>query len=100
MFYAVINISDYSLSYSKLCVLSMGLKFTPNPLFVDRLNLKESLRRFDRNLRLMENLADSNSPVDSEAMKFRKKIIWTPPPNRDKALDVSFRCRFGTDECS
>ena len=51
-FYTVINLSDYSLSYSDLRVLSLGLKFTPNPPHVDRLSLKESLRRFDRNIRL------------------------------------------------
>ena len=51
-FYAVINISDYSPSYSDLRVLSLGLVFTQNPPHVDRLSLKESLRRFDRNLLL------------------------------------------------
>ena len=40
--------------YAYLRVLSLGLKFTPNPPHVDRLNLKESLHRFDRNLRLRE----------------------------------------------
>ena len=87
-FYTVINLSDYSLSYSDLRVLSLGLKFTPNPPHVDRLNLKESLRRFDRNLRLREYFVDSDSPVDSDTIKFRKKTTWTPPPNRDKALDM------------
>ena len=47
-FYAYIKHSDYSLSYSDLRVLSLGIKFTPNTPHVDRLNLKESLRRFDR----------------------------------------------------
>ena len=87
-FYTVINLSDYSLSYYDLRVLSLGLKFTPNPPHVDRLNLKESLRRFVRNLRLREYFADSDSPVDSDTIKFRKKATWTPPPNRDKALDM------------
>ena len=87
-FYTVINISDYSLSYSDLRVLSMSLIFTPNPPHVDRLSLKESLRRFDRYLRLREYFADSNSPVDSDTIKFRKKSTWKPPPNRDKALDM------------
>ena len=71
--------------YIYICIC---LKFTPNPPHVDRLNLKESLRRFDRNLRLREYFADSDSPVDSDAIKFRKKTTWTPPPNRDKALDM------------
>ena len=87
-FYPVINLSDYSLSYSDLRVVSLGLKFTPNPTHVDRLNLKECLRRFDRNFRLREYFADSDSPVDSDTTKFRKKTTWTPPPNRDKALDM------------
>ena len=76
-FYTVINLSDYSLSYYELRVLSLGLKFTPNPPHVDRLNRKESLRRFDRNLRLREYFADSDSPVDSDTIKFRKKTTWT-----------------------
>ena len=87
-FYTVINLSDYSLSYFDLRVLSLGLKFTPNPPHVDRLSLKESLRRFDRNLRLREYFADSDSPVDFDTITFRKKTTWTPPPNRDKALDM------------
>ena len=66
----------------------MGLRFTPNAPFDDRPNLKESLRRFDRSLRLREYFADSDSPVDSDTIKFRKKTSWTPPPNRDKALDI------------
>ena len=87
-FYTVINLSDYSLSYFDLPVLSLGLKFTPNPPHVDRLNLKESLRRFDRNLCLREYFADSDSPVDFDTITFRKKTTWMPPPNRDKALDM------------
>ena len=87
-FYTVINLSDYSLSYSDLRVLSLDLKCTQNPPNVDRLNLKESLRRFDRNLRLREYFTDSDSPVDSDTIKFRKKTTWMPPPNRDKDLDM------------
>ena len=82
-FYTVISLLDYFLSYSDLRVLSLGLKFTPNPPHVDRLNLKESLRRFDRNLRLREYFVDSDSPVDSNTINFRKKSSWTPSPNRD-----------------
>ena len=87
-FYTVINLSDYSLLYSHLRVLSMGSKFTPNPPHGDRLNLKESLRRFDRNLRLREYSSDSDSPVHSDTIKFRKMATWSPPPNRDEALDM------------
>ena len=82
------HITDYSLSYSDLRVLSLGLKFTPSPPNVDRLNLKESLRRFGRNSRLRDNLAESDSPVDSDTIKFRKKTTYSPPPNRDEALDM------------
>ena len=89
-FYEVINLSDYSLSYADLRVLSMGLRFTPNPLHVDRLSLKESLRRFDRNLRLIEYFADSDSPVDSDTTEFRKWTTCTPPSNCDEALDMLF----------
>ena len=88
-FYTVINQPDYSLSYSDLRVLSLDQKFTPNPPHVDRLNLKESLRRFDRNLRLREYFTDSDSPVDSDTINFRKKTTWMPPPKAlDKALDM------------
>ena len=54
------------------------------------LRLTESLRRFDRKLRLREYFADSHSPVDSDTIKFRKKTTWTPPPNSDKAFDMFF----------
>ena len=83
-----INLSDYPLSYSDLRVVSLGLKFSPNPPHVDPLSLKESLHRFDRNLRFREYLADSDSPFDSDTIKFRKKTTWTPPPNPDNALDM------------
>ena len=87
-FYTVINLSDCSLSYYDLRVLSLGLRFAPNQPNVDRLSLKESLRRFDRNLRLREYFADYDSPFDSVTIKFRKKTNWTPPPSRDKAMDM------------
>ena len=66
----------------------MGLKFTHNPPHFDRLNLKESLRRFDSSLRLREYLADSDSPFDYDTTNFRKKTTWTPSTNRDRALDM------------
>ncbi|KAJ8035022.1 Fibroblast growth factor receptor 2 [Holothuria leucospilota] len=51
-------------------------------------HLKESVRRFDRTLRLREYFADVDSPIDEDALKFRKKSTRCPPPNRDKALDM------------
>ena len=64
----------------------MGLKFTSIPPHVDHHNLKESLRRFDRNLRLREYFANSYSLFDSNSIKFHKKTKWTQPPYRDEAL--------------
>ena len=87
-FYTVFNLSDYSLSYSDLRVISIGQKFTPNPPHDDRLKIKECLSRFDRNLRLRELFAHSDSLVDSDTIKFRKKTTWTPPSNRDISLDM------------
>ena len=37
---------------------------------------------------MREYFADSDSPVDSDTIKFRKKTTWTRSPNRDKALDM------------
>ena len=37
---------------------------------------------------MKEYFADSDSPVDSDTIKYRKKTTWTPPPNRDDALDM------------
>ena len=37
---------------------------------------------------MREYFADSDSPVDSDAIKFRKKTTLKPPPNRDKAMDM------------
>ena len=84
----VINLSDYSISYSDLRVSSLGQRCTPSPPHVGRLSLKESLRRFDRKLRWREYFADSDSPVDSDTIKFRKETTWTPHLIRDKALDM------------
>ena len=83
MFYIVIILSVYSLSYYELRVLSMALKFTPNPPNVDRLYLKVCLRPLVRNIRMREYFTDSDSPVDFDTIKLRKKTTWTPPHNRD-----------------
>ena len=37
---------------------------------------------------MREYYADSDSPVDSDTIKFRNKTTRMPPPNRDKALDM------------
>ena len=37
---------------------------------------------------MREYFQDSDSPVDSDTIKFRKETTWTPPSNRDKALDM------------
>ena len=84
-FYAVTNLSNYSRSYSDLRVLSIGLKFNPSPTHVERLILKEFLRRLDRNLRLREYFADSDSPVDSDTINFSNGTTETPPPSRIEA---------------
>jgi hypothetical protein len=75
-----------------LKLLSKGLKFTPLPPALNRLNLKESINNFARSLRLSEYFhgrdVDDNLESPPIPNKFRKKSSWNPPPNRDKFLDV------------
>ena len=82
------NLSNYSRSYSDLRVLSIGLKFNPSPTHVERLILKEFLRRLDRKLRLREYFAESDSPVDSDTINFSNLTTETPPPSRIEAKDM------------
>ena len=88
-FFNVINLSSVSLSTPQLQLLSKGLNFTPLPPSVDRLSLRESIVKFERNLRLVEFFHGAdNSSYDPKLNKFRAKSSWTPPANRDKYLDT------------
>jgi hypothetical protein len=43
---SVVNLSEVNFSDAELRVLSKGLKFTPLPPTVDRLQLRESIQHF------------------------------------------------------
>ena len=85
--HAVVNISGSELSTSEISVLSKGLSFCPKPPRIESFQLRQDLARFIRRLRLKEYFfcEDDN---DNEYSPFRKRSHWTPPPNRNMALET------------
>jgi len=82
------NLSSFTLSTPQSRLLAKGLNFTPLPVSVNRLLLRESVAKFERNIRLAEFFHGAdNSDYDPKLSKFRPKSSWTPPANRDKYLD-------------
>ena len=86
----VVNISDVQLSPTEVTLLSKGLTFCPTPPKLDTFQLQNDLDNFHRRLRLKEFFYDSEDS-DEEAYQptpFRqKKRKWTPPKNREPALE-------------
>ena len=86
----VVNISDVQLSPTEVTLLSKGVTFCPTPPKLDTFQLQNDLDNFHRRLRLKEFFYDSEDS-DEEAYQptpFRqKKRKWTPPKNREPALE-------------
>ena len=81
------NILNIPLSSDEKDLLSRGLSFCPKPSKIDRFQLKEDIQQFFRRLRLKELFHESEGDND-EIPRFRKKSNWTPPCNRDPALET------------
>ena len=81
------NISNVPLSSEEKDLLSRGLSFCPKPSQIDRFQLKEDIQHYFRRLRLKEFFHESDGE-NEQIPQFRKKLKWTPPCNRDPALET------------
>ena len=86
----VINISNVALSKDEETLLSRGLSFCPRPSKIERFRLIDDIKQFSRRLRLREYFYDSdtNDNNDDDKIPFKRKSIWTPPPDREPALET------------
>ena len=87
----VINLSGATLSTEEIKLLSRGLSLYPKPLKVDHFLLKEDLVHFFRSLRPAEFFYDSEETENQNPYPFKSKSKWTPPCNRDPALETDIK---------
>ena len=83
----VVNVSNVSLSEGEELLLSRGLSFCPRPSRIDQFRLKDDIKDFTRRLRLREFFHDPDEDNTTPIPPFRQKSKWTPPTNREPALE-------------
>ena len=90
----VVNLSHYPLNEAEKRILNRGLSFCPTKK-MDKLQLCQDIRNFERRVRLREYF-DDNTSHDSQAdsstlskprSKRKEGRDWTPPSNRNKYID-------------
>ena len=86
---SVINFSQTPLSHDELLVLAHGLTFFPTPKSINLAELSADINDFTRCMRLKEYFHDhNNSTQPNEHNPFHNKSSWTPPTDRDPALNT------------
>ena len=86
---SVINLSQTPLSNDELLVLARGLTFCPTPKRINLAELSADINDFKRRMRLKEYFHDhNNSTQPNEHNPFHNKSSWTPPTDRDPALNT------------
>ena len=77
------------LSNDELLVLARGLTFCPTPKRINLAELSADINDFTRRMRLKEYFHDhNNSTQPNEHNPFHNKSSWTPPTDRDPALNT------------
>ena len=86
----VVNISDVALSEDEKTLLSRGLSFCPRPSKIERFRLIDDIKQFSRRLRIKEYFydPDANDDDNDDRVPFRRKSMWTPPLDREPALET------------
>ena len=86
----VVNLSTVQLSADEISLLSKGLGFCPTPTRLDTFEVKRDLTQFTRRLRLKEYFynIDDEDEEDRGYVPLRRSSKWTPPVNRDVALET------------
>ena len=86
---SVINLSQTPLSYDESSVLARGLTFCPTPRRINWSEVSADINDFTRHMRLTEYFHDYNNASNpNQTNPFHNKSSWTPPTNRDSALNA------------
>ena len=86
--------SDSPIPESINAFLSLGAKFTPVQLDIDRAQLEKDLESWFRRLRIKEYFGDKKDERTLEEKRFYLGSNWTPPKGRCPPLDMFiFRMR-------
>ena len=73
---------------NEMRLLSRGISFCPKPSRIDKFQLKDDFRQLLRRLRLWEYFYDPDNTENHPIYPFKNKSKWTPPPNREPALET------------
>ena len=93
------NLSNIPMSESVRAFLSLGAKFCPNELDIDRAQLEKDLEAWFRRLRLKANFEDKEDLRTEEEKRFYMKSSWTPQAGKFVTLDMFiYRIRKRFDE--
>ena len=71
--------SDSPIPESIQAFLSLGAKFTPVQLDIDRVQLEKDLESWFRRLRIKEYFGDKKDERTNEEQRFYLSSNWTPP---------------------
>ena len=82
------NLSNDPMPESIKAFLSLGTKFTPVPLDIDRAELEKDLEGWFRRLRLKFEFNDEEDERSDEEKRFYLKRNWTPPTGKSPHLDM------------
>ena len=86
---SVINLSQTPLSHDESSVLARGLTFCPTPRRINWSEVSADINDFTRRMRLTEYFHDYNNASNpNQTNPFHNKSSWTPPTNRDSALNA------------
>ena len=80
--------SDSPIPESIQAFLSLGAKFTPVQLDIDRVQLEKDLESWFRRLRIKEYFGDKKDERTNEEKRFYLSSNWTPPKGRCPPLDM------------
>ena len=83
---SAVNLSNVTLTDNDTQLLARGLGFCPSPRHIDWTEVNADFDEFARRLRITEFFHDYLT--DNQSDPFHPKSLWTPPTDRDDALNA------------
>ena len=83
---SVINLSNVTLTNDETQLLAKGLTFCPKPRLINWTEVNADFNEFARRMRITEFFHDHST--GNESNPFYPKSLWTPPTDRDDALNA------------
>ena len=83
---SVVNTSNVTLTDNETQLLARGLGFCPSPRHIDWTEVTADCDEFARRLRITEFF--HHYTTDNQSDPFYPKSLWTPPTDRDDALNA------------